>query len=117
MLGKKGLHLSRNDLKQFAKNLIDTIRELWKLEKPFCDLTQNDTNKLIKNQISSNSRITFIEDNNILHNFNDVNSNSNIFTESEKLETQSKHINPKGSNFDLPDLVKLRTDYEKKILL
>ena len=116
MLGKKGLHLSRNDLKQFAKNLIDTIRELWKLEKPFCDLTQNDTNKLIKNQISSNSRITFIEDNNILHNFNDVNSNSNIFTESEKLETQSKHINPKGSNFDLPDLVKLRTDYEKKII-
>ena len=28
MLGKKGLHLNRNGLKQFAKNLIDTIREL-----------------------------------------------------------------------------------------
>ena len=57
-----------------------------KIRETFCDLTQNDTNKLIKNQISSNSRITFIEDNNILHNFNDVNSNSNIFTESEKLK-------------------------------
>ena len=30
MLGKKGLHLSRNGLKQFAKNLIDAIRELRK---------------------------------------------------------------------------------------
>ena len=50
-------------------------RELWKSGKPFCDLTQNDTNKLIKNQISSNSRITSIKDDNILHNFNDVNSN------------------------------------------
>ena len=69
-MGKKGLHLNRNGLKQFSKNLIDAIRELRKLEKPFCDLTQNDTNKLIKNQISSNSRITCIEDNNILHNFN-----------------------------------------------
>ena len=49
MLGKKGLHLNRNGLKQFSKNLIDAIRELRKLEKPFCDLTQNDTNKLIKN--------------------------------------------------------------------
>ena len=39
MLGKKGLHLNRNGLKQFAKNLIDAIRELRKLEKPFCDLT------------------------------------------------------------------------------
>ena len=28
MLGKKGLHLNRNGLKQFAKNLIDAIREL-----------------------------------------------------------------------------------------
>ena len=80
-------------------------------------MTQNDTNKLIKNQISSHSRITFIKDNNILHNFNYVNSNLNIFTESEKIETQSKHINRKGSNFDLHDLVKLRKDYEKKILL
>ena len=54
MLGKKGLHLNRNDWKQFTKNLIDVIRELWKLKKPFCDLTQNDTNKLIENQISGN---------------------------------------------------------------
>ena len=30
MLGKKGLHLNRNGLKQFAKNLIDAIRELRK---------------------------------------------------------------------------------------
>ena len=28
MLGKKGLNLNRNGLKQFAKNLIDAIREL-----------------------------------------------------------------------------------------
>ena len=28
MLGKKGLHLNRNGLKQFAKNLIDAIPEL-----------------------------------------------------------------------------------------
>ena len=69
-----------------------------KLEKPFCDLTQNDTNKLIKNQISSNSRISSIEDSNILHNFNDINSNLNIFTESETLETRSKYINRKDSN-------------------
>ena len=75
-------------------------------------MTQHDTNKLIKNQISSNSRITSIGDNNVLHNFNDVNSNLNFFTESEKLDTQSKHINRKGSNFDLHDLVKLRKDYE-----
>ena len=52
-----------------------------------------DTNKLIKNQISSNLQITSTEDNSILHNFNDVNSNLNIFTKSEKLETQGKHIN------------------------
>ena len=70
-------------------------------------MTQNDTNKLIENQISSNSRITSIKDNNILHNFNYVNSNLNICSESEKLETQSKHINRKDSNFDLHDLVKL----------
>ena len=87
ILGKKGLHLNRNGLKQFSKNLIDAIRELWKLEKPFSDLTQNDTDKLIKNQISSNSRTTFIEDNNILYNLHDVSSNLNICTESEKLET------------------------------
>ena len=37
MLGRKGLDLYRNGLKQFAKNLIDAIRKLWKLEKPFCD--------------------------------------------------------------------------------
>ena len=65
----------------------------------------------IENQIRSNSRITSIEDNNILHNSNDVKSNSNIFTESEKLETQSP-INRKDSNFDLHDLIKLRKDYE-----
>ena len=28
MLDKKGLHLNRNGLKQFPKNLIDAIREL-----------------------------------------------------------------------------------------
>ena len=67
-------------------------------------MTQNDTNKLIENQISSNLRITSVEDNNNIHNFNDVNSNLNIFTESEKLETQSQNINR--------DLVKLRKDYE-----
>ena len=75
-------------------------------------MTQNDTNKLTKNQINSNSRITSIEDNNILHNFNDVNSHSNIFMEPEKLETQSKHINLRGSNFDLHDLARLQKDYE-----
>ena len=48
MLSNKGLDLSRNGWKQFAKNLIDTIRELWKLEKSFCDLTQNDTNTVRK---------------------------------------------------------------------
>ena len=80
-------------------------------------MTQNGTNKLIENQISSNSRITSIEDNNILHNFKDVNSNLNIFTESEKLETQSKHINRKDSNFDLHDLVKLRKDYENNPIM
>ena len=95
MLGEKSLHLNRNGSKQFAKNLIDAIRELWKSEKLFCDLTQNDTNKLIEKQISGNSRITSIEENNILHNFNNVNSNLNIFTKSEKLETQSKHKNRK----------------------
>ena len=58
--------------------------------KLFCDLTQKDTNKLIQNQINGNSQITSIEDN-ILKNFNDVNSNFNIFAESEKLETESKH--------------------------
>ena len=87
ILAKKGLHINRNGLKQFAKNLINTIWELWELEKPFCYLTQNDTNKLIENQISGNLQIISIEDNNILHKFNDVN---NIFTESKKLETQSK---------------------------
>ena len=53
-----------------------------KLQKRICELTQNDTNKLIENQISSNSKITFIETYSILHNFNDV-SGLNIFTESE----------------------------------
>ena len=72
---------------------------------------------MIKNQISSNSRITSIENNNILHNFNDVKSNLNIFTESEKLETQSKQINWKGSNFDLHDLMNLRKDYENNPII
>ena len=54
-------------------------------------MTESD--KLMENKKSSNSRITFIEDNNILHNFNDVNINLNTFTVSEKLETQIKHIN------------------------
>ena len=80
-------------------------------------MTQNDTNKLIKNQISSNSRVTSIEDNNILHNFNDVRSNLNIFTESEKLETQSKQINQKGCNFDLHHLIKLQKDYENNLII
>ena len=81
-------------------------------------MTQNDTNKLIENQISHNSRITSIEDNNILHNFNDVNSNLfNIFMESEKLETGSKHINWKDSNFDLHDLVKLRKGCENNSII
>ena len=73
MLGKKGLHLNRNGLKQFAKNLIDAIREIMKIRETI--LSQSDTNKFIENQISDNSRIASIEDNNILHNFNDVNSN------------------------------------------
>ena len=55
------MHLNRNGVKQFAKNLIDAIQELWKLEKPFSDLTQNDTYKLIENQISSYLWVTFIE--------------------------------------------------------
>ena len=77
------------------------------MEKPLCDLIQNDTNKLKENQISSNSRITTIEDKNILHNFNNENSTLNTFEESEKLETPGKHINRKDNNFDLHDLVKL----------
>ena len=72
MLGKTVLHLNRN-VSPFVKNLIDAIRELWKLEKPFSDLTQNDTNKWIENQISNTSRITSIEDNNVLDNFSDIN--------------------------------------------
>ena len=75
-------------------------------------MTQIDINKLIKNLISSNSRTTSIDDKNILYNFDDANSNLNFFTESGKLETQSKHINRKGINFDLHDLVKLRKNYE-----
>ena len=58
-------------------------------------MIQIDTDKLIENQISSNSRITAIEDNNILHNFDDVDSNSNFFTESGQLEIQSKHTQRK----------------------
>ena len=80
-------------------------------------MTQNGTNKLIENQISSNAQVTYIEDNIILYNFNGVNSNLNIFTESEKLETQSKHINQNDSNFDLHDLVKLRKDYENNPII
>ena len=70
-------------------------------------LLKNDTNKLIKNGISSNWRITSIEDNN----------NLNIFTESEELETQGKHINRKGSIFDLHYLVKLLKDYENNPII
>ena len=46
--------------------------------------------------------------------FNDVNSNLTILTESEKLETQSIHINRnrKGRNLDIRDLVKLRKGNE-----
>ena len=80
------MHPNRNGLKEFAKNLKDAIRKFRKLEKPFCHLAQNDTNKLIENKISSNLPITSIEDNNILHNFNYVNSNLNIYTKSEKLK-------------------------------
>ena len=90
MLCKKGLHLNRNSLKQFGKNLKGAILNLRKLEKQFCDLTQNDTTKLTENQISSFSRITSIEDNNILHNFNDVNSKLIFSQNLKKLETQSK---------------------------
>ena len=71
-------------------------------------LDQNDTTKLIENQLSSNSKITSFEDN--------VNSNLNIFTESEKLESQSKSINGKDSNLDLHDLVKSWKDYETILL-
>ena len=53
----------------------------------------NDTNRLKENQISSNSRTKIIEDKNILHNFNNINSNLDISAESVKPETQSKHIN------------------------
>ena len=67
----------------------------------------NDTNRLKENQISSNSQTKIIEDNNILHNFNNINSNLDISAESVKPETQSKDINQKNSNFDLHDLVKL----------
>ena len=52
--------------------------------------------------------ITSIEDNNVLHNCNNVNSNLSIFTEFEELETQIKHINLKDSKFDLYDLLKSR---------
>ena len=80
-------------------------------------MTQNDISSLIENQISSNSRKASIEDNNILHNFDDVNSSINILTESEKLETLSKHINRKDSKFDLHELVKLRKDYENNSII
>ena len=53
----------------------------------------NDTNRLKENQISSNSQTKIIEDNNILHNFNNINSNLDISAESVKPETQSKDIN------------------------
>ena len=53
----------------------------------------NDANRLKENQISSNSQTKIIEDNNILHNFNNINSNLDISAESVKPETQSKDIN------------------------
>ena len=37
--------------------------------------------------------------------------------EPEKLETRSKHINRKGSNFDLHKLLKLRKDYENNPII
>ena len=67
-------------------------------------MTQNDTNKQIENQTSGNSQITYFENDNILDNFDDVNSNINIFAKSEKLETQNKRMNREDSNFDLYDL-------------
>lgn len=63
-------------------------------------MTLHHTNKLIENQIVSNSRIT-IEGNNNWNDFNDVNRNLNIFTEHEKLESQSKHIIVEMGNFTL----------------
>ena len=53
----------------------------------------SDTNRSKGNQISSNSQTKIIQDNNILYNFNNINSNLDISAESVKLETQSKHIN------------------------
>ena len=53
----------------------------------------NDTNRLKENQISSNLQTKIIEHNNILHNFNNINSNLDISAESVKPETQSKDIN------------------------
>ena len=48
----------------------------------------NKTYLLLKNSwLRVCSRITTIKDNNILHSFNDINGNLNIFTESEKIET------------------------------
>ena len=53
-----------------------------------------------------------MKDSNILRNFNDVISNLDILTAYEKLETQSKNINWKDSNFDFHELVKLRKGHE-----
>ena len=47
-----------------------------------------------------------------MRNFNDVISNLDILTAYEKLETQSKNINWKDSNFDFHELVKLRKGHE-----
>ena len=58
-----------------------------------------------------------MKDSNILHNFNDVISNSNILTAYEKLETQSKHINWKDSNFDFHELAKLRKGHESNPII
>lgn len=80
-------------------------------------MTLHHTNKLIENQIVSNSRITTIEGNNNWSDFNDVNRNLNIFTEPEKLESQSKHINRRDGKFYIGVLAKLRKDYKSNAVI
>lgn len=80
-------------------------------------MTLHHTNKLIENQIVSNSRITTIEGNNNWSDFNDVNRNLNIFTEPEKLESQSKHINCRDGKFYIGFLAKLRKDYKSNAVI
>lgn len=80
-------------------------------------MTLHHTNKLIENQIVSNSQITTIEGNNNWSDFNDVNRNLNIFTEPEKLESQSKHINRRDGKFYIGVLAKLRKDYKSNAVI